>query len=155
MPAIVFELNNEVLRIERSEKEVKQLLYDLFGVEIKGNKEQESYKHTEQTETFEQKSTIKKHPSVDELIAFLERMPNYEFGTELIRKEFYSDLDKQEWRKAYSSLFAKIMDAMKRIEEKEKGHFIKHKEGKFTYYRFIKDNIPQLYEYESVKDERI
>lgn len=144
MPAIIFELNDKILRIERSEQEVKQLLDELFGVKIEEKKEQVSYRHTEQTETFEQKSTTRTHPSVDELIAFFERMPNYEFGTELIRKEFYSDLDKQEWRKAYSSLFAKIMDAMKRIEEKEKGHFIKHKEGKFTYYRFIRDNTPQL-----------
>lgn len=149
MAYIIFEFNNNKLRLEKNDLEVEAIFENLTGIKIEKRtseinpESEDSAKKTSPTETAK---TIK-HPLIEDLIDFFKAQTNFEYGTELIREKFYQDLSKEEWRKAYSSIYNKINNAMKLIEEQEKGKFIKQKNGKFTIYSFVKDNIPSLSEY--------
>jgi hypothetical protein len=152
MAFIIFEFNNQRFRLELPDSEVEKIFGSITGIKIEKKKTYETKKQIEEIgkETISgEELTELKHPSVEDLINLFKTQTNFEFGTELIHEKFYPNLDKTEWRKAYYSIYNKINDAMKKIEEQEKGHFIKRKEGKFTYYKFIKNNIPPLSEYQT------
>lgn len=158
MAYIIFEFNNNRFRLERDDSEVEKLFGWITGIKIEKKKTYETKKQIEDIEKepiiIEESKEIK-HPIVEDLINLFKTQINFEFGTELIRKKFYPNLNKEEWRKAYYSIYSKINAAMKKIEEQERGHFIKRKEGQFTYYSFVKDNIPSLSKYETKTGEEI
>lgn len=158
MAYIIFEFNNNRYRLERDDSEVEKMFEWVTGIKIEKKKTHEIKKHIEDIEkepVFIEESMEMRHPTVDDLINLFRTQINFEFGTELIREKFYPNLSKEDWRKSYYSIYAKINDAMKRIEEEEKGHFTKRREGKFTYYRFIKENTPPLSKYETKTIENI
>lgn len=157
MAYITFEFNNLKLRIEKTDSEIEKLFEDLTKIKIeKGIKQQKTELVEEVKEKIsDEKVKERKHPSIDELIDFIKRQSNLEFGSELIRKEFYPDLDNEKWRRTFSNIYQKIQKATKKIEEQEKGRFIKTKKGKLAYYRFEKENTPSLSDYETKTNGQI
>ncbi|NJD53904.1 MAG: hypothetical protein FIB07_13675 [Candidatus Methanoperedens sp.] len=158
MAHIIFEFNNNKYRLEKSDSDVEKIFESITGIKIERKKIYETKKQTEDIAkeiNLVEETRELKHPSIEELINLFKTQINFEFGTELVRKKFYPNLSKEEWKKAYYSLYSKIENAMKKIEEQERGHFIKRKEGRFTYYTFVKDNIPSLSKYETKTNEEI
>ena len=148
MAYIIFEFNNNKFQLERSNSEVEKIFENLTGIKIEKISKKQIEDHNEKIISNEVSPKVK-HPSVDDLVVLFKKQNNFEFGTELIRENFYPNLSKKEWRKAYYSIYNKINTAKELIGEQEGGHFIKRKEGKFTFFSFIKDNIPPLSEYEN------
>lgn len=149
MGHIIFEFNNNKFRLERNDLEVEMIFENLTGVQIESKISDKKIEIQSVDGTISQSEASKrmKHPSVKDLIDLIKNQINFEFGTELIHETFYPDFNKQEWRKAYYSIYGKINNAMKLIEEQEKGNFSKYKEGKFTMFRFVKNNNTSLSEY--------
>lgn len=149
MAHIIFSFNNIKLRIGKTDSEVEEIFEKITGIKIEAiTKNNEHIEEIDKERFILEKTKRIKHPSVQELMDLIKKQSNFEFGSEMIRKEFYHGLSKQEWKKAYSSIYVKIKNAMKLIEEQERGHFNSRKEGKFTYYNFIKDDTPPLTEYQ-------
>ena len=149
MAYIIFEFNNNKFRLEKSDLEVEEIFGDLTGIKIEKQTSDTKPEQKDNAKKTSSSETLKaiKHPLLEDIIDLFKAQTNFEYGTELIREKFYPDLSKEEWRKVYYSIYPKINNAMKVIEEEERGKFIKRKDGKFTIYSFVKDNIPSLSEY--------
>ena len=149
MAYIIFSFNNIKLRIDKTDSEVEEIFEKITAIKIEATtKNNEDIEEIDKERFILEKTKRIKHPSVQELMDLIKKQSNFEFGSEMIREEFYHGFNKQEWKKAYSSIYFKIKNAMKLIEEQERGNFNSRKEGKFTYYNFIKDDTPPLTEYQ-------
>lgn len=151
MAYIIFKFNNLELQVEKTDSEVEKIFQNLTNIKILNEINPQKTKLIEENkENFSiEKVKEKKHPSVDELIDFIKSQSNLEFGSELIREKYYPDISNPEWRKTFPNIFQKIQKAIERLEEQEKGKFIKTKVGKYTIYHFEKENIPSLFNYEN------
>lgn len=148
MAYIIFKFNNLELQIEKTDSEVEKIFQNLTNIKILNEITPQKTKLIEANKEISiEKAKERKHPSIDELIDFIKSQSNLEFGSELIREKYYSDLTNPEWRKTFPNIFQKIKKAIERLEEQEKGKFIKTKEGKYTIYHFEKENIPSLFNY--------
>lgn len=158
MGYIIFEFNNTKYRKDGTDFEIKKIFEDIIGIKIERKTIHETEKQTIEINNkpiLHENPKEKKHPSTEELIDLFSKQSNFEFGSELIKEKFYPNLNKMEWRKTFPIIYPKIKIAIKKIEEKERGHFIKRKEGRYTYYIFVKDKTLSLSEYGDQKSEKV